>query len=42
MWGLARKENICDLLGVRIGEALMQGCFDVHITGNLLVFLCHI
>ena len=39
MWGLAGKENIWDFLGVGIGEALMQGCSDVHITGEFASFL---
>ena len=39
MWGLARKENIWDLLGMGIGEALMQGCSDVYITGEFASFL---
>ena len=39
MWGLAGKENIWDLLGVGFGEALMQGCFDVYITGEFASFL---
>ena len=38
MWGLAGKENIWDLLGVGFGEALMQGCFDVYITGEFASF----
>ena len=32
------KENIWDLLGVGIGEALMQGCFDVYINGEFSSF----
>ena len=39
MWGLAGKENIWDLLDVGIGEPLMHGCFDVHITGEFPNFL---
>ena len=39
MWGLAGKENIWDLLDVGIGEALMQGCSDVHIIGEFASFL---
>ena len=38
MWGLAEKENIWDLVGVGIGEALMQGYSDVYITGEFASF----
>ena len=37
--GIGGKENICDLIGVGIGEPLMQGCSDVHITGEFPSFL---
>ena len=39
MWGLAGKQNIWDLLGVGIGEALMPRCFDVYIIGDFASFL---
>ena len=39
MWGLAGKDNVWDLLDVRIGEPLMQRCSDVHITREFPSFL---
>ena len=39
MWGLVGKGNIWGLFDVGIGEPLMQGCSDVHITGEFPSFL---
>ena len=33
------KENIWDLLGMGIGEALIQWCSEVYITGEFASFL---
>ena len=38
MWGLVGKDNIWDLLGMGIGEALMQCVPMCTLSGNLLVF----
>ena len=38
MWGLVGKENIWDFLGIGIGEALMQGCSNVHIIREFASF----
>ena len=39
MWGVAGKKNIWNLLDMGIGEVLMQGCSNVHITKEFVSFL---